>query len=74
MSARPMQPHPLPPVRRDYEGSRLEAQQVISAYECVIPVIRRLLNPIKVHLSSAAPEGPPAGCERQSEGHINESQ
>jgi hypothetical protein len=33
--------HELPPLRRGYEASRLEVQQTIAAYECVLPVIRR---------------------------------
>jgi hypothetical protein len=57
MSGRPMQPHPLPPVRRDYEGSRLETQRIISAYECVIPVIRRLLKAHQGSLPVRSPQG-----------------
>jgi hypothetical protein len=34
----------LPPIRRDYQGSRLEARLLVSAYECVVPVTRRPLN------------------------------
>ena len=44
MSSRPKLLSVLPAIRRDYEGSRLEAQQLVSAYECVVPVIRRLLS------------------------------
>ena len=44
MSSRSKPPSLLPPIRRDYEGSRLEAQQLVSAYECVVPVIRRPLS------------------------------
>ena len=64
MSGRPKQPHPLPPVRRDYEGSRLEAQQVISAYECVIPVIRRLLKAHQGSASVRSPRGAPDGVRK----------
>lgn len=64
MSEHPMQPHPLPPVRRDYEGSRLETQQLISAYECVIPVIR---SPLRAHqgpLPDRSPQGTSDGVRQ----------
>ena len=63
MSGHSKHPSRLPPVRRDYEGSRLEAQQVISAYECVLPVIRR---PLKVHqgpLPVRSPQGTADGVK-----------
>ena len=44
MSSRSKPLSVLPAIRRDYEGSRLEAQQLVSAYECVVPVIRRPLS------------------------------
>ena len=43
--SRPRKPYsPLPPIRRDYQGSRLEARLLVSAYECVVPVTRRPLD------------------------------
>jgi hypothetical protein len=60
MPGLPRQPRPLPPVRRDYEGSRLEAQQIISAYECVNPVIRR---PLKAQRGSPRIRGTRGGLE-----------
>ena len=44
MPGRPTGPHPLPPLRRDYEGSRLDAQHTVSAYERLIPIIRRIVK------------------------------
>jgi hypothetical protein len=49
MRGHPRPAHRLPPLQRDYEGSRLEAQQIIAAYELVIP---RARQPVP------APDGP----------------
>jgi hypothetical protein len=35
---------PSLPIRRHFEVSRLEVQQIIAAYECIVPVIRRRLE------------------------------
>jgi hypothetical protein len=56
MSSRPKLLSVLPAIRRDYEGSRLEAQQLVSAYECVVPVLRR---PLTNHRGSRHVVGPP---------------
>jgi hypothetical protein len=41
MPESPKHASPLPPLGRGHEGSRLAAQQVISAYELIVPVVRR---------------------------------
>jgi hypothetical protein len=63
-----MQPHPLPPVRRDYEESRLEAEQLISAYECVIPVIPRPLEAHQGSLAVRSLRGAPDGVREVTRG------
>jgi hypothetical protein len=59
MSSRTKAHCPLPPIRRDYEGSRLEALQLVSAYECVVPVIRRPLNRPRGSLHAVGRQGAP---------------
>jgi hypothetical protein len=44
MSSRSKPLSVLPAIRRDHEGSRLEVQQLVSAYACIVPVIRRPLG------------------------------
>lgn len=59
MSGRSKRPSLLPPIRRAYEGSRLEAQQLVSAYDCVLPVIRGLLRNHQGSSHVASPQGAP---------------
>jgi hypothetical protein len=54
----PNESPPLPPIRRDYEGSRLEALQLVSAYELVVPVIRRAPNSLRDPLRAVGQGGP----------------
>ena len=61
MSAHPEQSRPAPPIRREFEVSRLEAQQVIAAYECVLPVIRHRFEPSRDRPHTHFPRVPRIG-------------
>jgi hypothetical protein len=50
-----------PPIRRHFEVSRLEAQQVIAAYECVVPVIQHRFEPNQDRPHAHYPRAPRIG-------------
>jgi len=57
MTGPPAPSQPTPPIRRHFEVSRLQAQQAITAYEWIVPVIRR---PLVAHPDAPAARGPRA--------------
>jgi DNA replication protein DnaC len=61
MPRHPEQSQPSPPIRRHFEVSRLEAQQVIAAYECVVPVIRHRFEPHQDRSHAHCPRAPRIG-------------
>jgi hypothetical protein len=68
MPCHPEQSQASPPIRRHFEVSRLEAQQVIAAYECVVPVIRHRFEPDRHQPLVSSPRGHAEGTARANGG------
>jgi hypothetical protein len=62
------QSQPPPPIRRHFEVSRVEAQQVIAAYECVVPVIRHRSKPDQHQANARIPRVHPGVTARADGG------